>query len=107
MTVEQFLHDPAHLLRIDMAIEMDHPTLAGVLVKDGQHFEIPTADRLIVDKVPGPNMAGMFGLCRQPGGDTPAPASWLAWGDRQDPVHVADLARDVYPPASLRPSTAS
>ena len=83
MTVEQFLHDPAHLLRIDMAIDMDHPTLAGVLVKDGQHFEIPTADRLIVDKVPGPNMVGMFGLRRQPGGDTPAPASWLAWGDRQ------------------------
>ena len=83
MTVEQFLHDPAHLLRIDMAIDMDHPTLAGVLVKDGQHFEIPTADRLIVDKVPGPNMVGMFDLRRQPGGDTPAPASWLAWGDRQ------------------------
>ena len=80
MTVEQFLQDPAHLLRIDMAIDMDHPALAGVLVKDGQHFEIPTADRLIVDKVPGPNMVGMFGLRRQPGGDTPAPASWLAWG---------------------------
>ena len=83
MTVEQFLHDPAHLLRIDMAIDMDHRAFAGVLVEDGQHFEIPTADRLIVDKIPGPNMVGMFGLRRQPGADTPAPTSWLALGDRQ------------------------
>ena len=36
-----------------------------------------------MDKIPGPNVAGMYGLRRQPGGDTPAPASSLAWGDRQ------------------------
>ena len=66
-----------------MAIDMDHRTLAGLLVEDGQHFETPTADRFIVDKIPAPNMAGMFGFCLQAGGDTPASASWLALGDRQ------------------------
>ena len=51
MTVEQFLHDPAHLLRIDMAIDMDHPALAGVLVKDGQHFEIPTVIMHLINDI--------------------------------------------------------
>ena len=37
----------------------------------------------------------MFGLGEQPGGDTPVPASWLAWGDGSGPVHVADLAPEV------------
>ena len=104
-----------------MTIDMDDWTLARIClrfarvsslsapryIEDGQHFETPTADRLIVDKIPAPNMAGMFGLGRQAGGDTPAPASWLAWGDRQAQFNVANVARDVYPPPSLRPSTTS
>ncbi len=75
MTIEQFLHNTAYRLRTDMAIDMDHQAFAGVLVEDGQHFETPTADRLIVDKIPGPNLAGLFGLGRQPGENTPAPMS--------------------------------
>ncbi len=38
MPVEQFLHETAHRLRIDMAIDMDHPALAGLLIEHGQHF---------------------------------------------------------------------
>ena len=83
MPLDHFLHDTANGFRGDMAIDMDDRTFAGLLVEDGQHFETPTADRFIVDKIPGPNMAGMFGLGRQPGGNTPAPTSWLALGDRQ------------------------
>ena len=107
MPLDHFLHDTANGFRVDMAIDMDDRTFAGLLVEDGQHFETPTADRFIVDKIPAPNMAGMFGFCLQAGGDTPAAAFWLALGDRQAQFHVADLARDVYPHASLRPSTAS
>ena len=78
-----FLHDTANGFRVDMAIDMDHRTFAGLLVEEGQHFETPTADRFIVDKITGPNMAGMFGFCLQAGGDTPASVSWLALGVRQ------------------------
>ena len=106
MLVDQFLRDTVHCFRVDMMIDMDDWTLASVLVEDGQHFDTPTAVRFIVDKIPAPNMAGMFGFCLQAGGDTPASVSWLALGD-PSPVHVADLARDVYPHASLRPSIAS
>ncbi len=83
MPLDHFLHDTANGFRVDMAIDMDDRTFAGLLVEDGQHFETPTADRFIVDKIPGPNMAGMFGFCLQAGADTPASASWLALGDRQ------------------------
>ena len=93
MPLDHFLHDTANGFRVDMAIDIDHRTLAGLLVEDGQHFETPTADRFIVDKIPAPNMAGMFGFCLQAGGDTPASASWLALGDPPSPVHVADAAR--------------
>ena len=62
MPVDQFLHDTAHRLLIAMAINMDHPTLAGLLIKYGQHFKTAPADRLIVNKIPGPNRAGIFGL---------------------------------------------
>ena len=83
MPLDHFLHDTANGFRVDMAIDMDDRTFAGLLVEDGQHFETPTADRFIVDKIPAPNMAGMFGFCLQAGGDTPAAAFWLALGDRQ------------------------
>ena len=83
MPLDHFLHDTANGFRVDMAIDMDHRTFAGVLVENGQHFETPTADRFIVDKIPAPNMARMFGFCLQAGGDTPASVSWLALGDRQ------------------------
>ena len=78
MPVDQFLQNTTDRFRIDMAINMDHPTLAGIFIEYGQHFETPTAVRLIVNKIPSPNMAGMFGPGRQPGGDPPASASWLS-----------------------------
>ena len=90
-----------------MMINMDERTLACKFIQEVQHLETATADRLIVDKVSAPNRVGLFGLCRLPGADTPSQTPWLAWGDQLAPVHVADLARAVYPPASLRPSTAS
>ena len=89
MLDDQFLHDTAHRFRVDMAIDMDHLAFARIClrfarvsllsaprdIEDGQHFETATADRLIVDKIPGPNMAGMFALRGQPGGDAPTPTS--------------------------------
>ena len=97
MTGEQFLHDTAHSFRVDMMIDMDDWILACIClrfarvsslsapryIQDGQHFETPNANRLIVDKILGLNRAGMLALCRQTDRDTPAPTSWFAYWDRQ------------------------
>ena len=86
MLLDQLLHDTAHRLHVNKTINMDDWTLACIClrfarvsplsvpryIEDGQHFETATANYLILNKIPRPNRAGMFGLCRQVGTDTPA-----------------------------------
>lgn len=61
MLIDQSGHDLPDFARIDLAVDMDAPTLPGVLVQNGQHTQLAPAHGDIVDKVPGPDMIAMGG----------------------------------------------
>ena len=75
-------------------------------LKDGQHFETVTAHSLIVDKIPFPKHGRDLRLLSAGRWRHPCVSVLACVGGSPSPIHVADVARDVYPHASLRPSTA-
>ena len=65
MLRDGLFHQCNHIGRLQGPVGPQHMTLSGVLIKDREHAQGPTAHRRIGDEVPSPDMPTMGGLGRQ------------------------------------------
>jgi hypothetical protein len=83
--------DLDHVDRSGRAIRKSGQTLAGVFVDQGQDPEAATVDRLIMHKIPAPNLIGPFGLLAPSGGYSGAAGSSLALSGLEAPLAAHSL----------------
>ena len=76
-------HQPDDVGRADLALGPQDMDFLGVFIEDGKHPQGAAMHRGIGDKVPGPDMAAMVRLRRQPGGGTSAGHITPGRGDPQ------------------------
>lgn len=83
MAVDQPFQLAAHVTGTNPSIHVDEVAFASELVDHRQHLEPAAADRPVMNEVPGPYVASMLGLGRQPGAGSPSPALRLPGGNSQ------------------------